>query len=150
MVLRAWLRERAAAPHEVVFPNARGGPLSRDGIQYLLAKHLAVAQKTCPTLRAKRVSPHVLRRTTAMQLLQAGVDRSGIALWLGHESVETTNRFTSMPILPLRKNWSKRRHHPIPLEDDSSPVTACLLFSGAYDYADQNGRFRKGTAAWQQ
>lgn len=90
MVLREWLRERAGAPLDVVFPNARGGPLSRDGIQYLLAKHLAVAQEACPTLRAKRVSPHVLRRTTAMQLLQAGVDRSVIALWLGHESVETT------------------------------------------------------------
>jgi integrase/recombinase XerD len=93
MVLRAWLRERAAGPHEPLFPNARGGPLSRDGIQYILAKHLATAQEACPTLRDKRVSPHVLRHTTAMNLLQAGVDRSVIALWLGHESVETTQTY---------------------------------------------------------
>jgi site-specific recombinase XerD len=89
-VLRAWLRERAATPTEPLFPNARGGFLSRDGVEYLLAKHVQAAQRYCPSLRGKRVSPHVLRHSTAMDLLQAGVDSSVIALWLGHESVETT------------------------------------------------------------
>lgn len=64
--------------------------LSADGVQYLLAKHVAVAAKDCPSLAHKRVTPHVLRHTTAMELLLAGVDRAVIALWLGHESVEAT------------------------------------------------------------
>lgn len=89
-VLKAWLQERGGLAEEVVFPNARGAQLSPDGVQYLLAKHVATAQQTCLSLRKKRISPHVLRHTAAMELLQAGVDRSVIALWLGHESVETT------------------------------------------------------------
>jgi len=88
--LRAWLRERNADPSEPLFPNARGGPLSSDGVQYLLNKHIATACQQCPSLKKKKVSPHVLRHTAAMDLLQHGVDRSVIALWLGHESVETT------------------------------------------------------------
>lgn len=90
MVLKAWLREPARGQMEIVFPNARGGRLSADGVEYLLAKHTAVARKICPSLQQKRVTPHVLRHTTALELLQAGVDRALIALWLGHESVETT------------------------------------------------------------
>jgi site-specific recombinase XerD len=91
--LASWLRERNAQPAEALFPNARGGPLSRDGIEYLLAKHVAAARLRCPSLERKHVSPHVLRHTTAMDLLQHGVDRSVIALWLGHESVETTQMY---------------------------------------------------------
>jgi integrase/recombinase XerD len=64
--------------------------LSADGVQHLLARHVAQARKNCASLRKKRVSPHVLRHAAAMELLQAGVDRAVIALWLGHESVETT------------------------------------------------------------
>jgi len=88
--LRAWLKERRGEPADPVFPNQRGGPLSHDGLGYLLAKHLAKAQARCPSLRRKRVTPHTLRHTAAMELLQNGVDRAVIALWLGHESVETT------------------------------------------------------------
>ncbi len=75
---------------QIVFPNAQGTRLSPDGVQYLLAKHVAVARERCPALKEKRVTPHCLRHTAAMELLQAGVDRSVIALWLGHESIETT------------------------------------------------------------
>ena len=72
-------------------PNCqRGGRLSADAVQHLVAKHAAAAQKLCPSLTKKTVSPHVLRHSAAMELLQAGVDRSMIALWLGHESLETT------------------------------------------------------------
>ena len=92
-VLREWLRERRAEPAEPLFPAARGGPLSRDGVGYLLAKHVTVAKRSCPSLQRKRVSPHVLRHSTAMDLLQHGVDRSVIALWLGHESMETTQMY---------------------------------------------------------
>ena len=87
--LRRWLSERSGQPSDVVFPNARGSALSRDGLEYLLAKHVATAHPSCPSLRNKRVSPHVLRHSAAMDLLQHGVDRSVIALWLGHESMET-------------------------------------------------------------
>lgn len=89
-VLTAWLREPTRAPNQPVFPNARGGLLSSHGVHYLLAKHVAVAGEQCKSLARKRVSPHVLRHTTAMDLLQEGVEQSVIALWLGHESIETT------------------------------------------------------------
>ena len=87
--MKAWLRERSDSPSDFVFPNARDGRLSSDGVAYILAKHAATARRKCPSLKKKRVSPHLLRHTTAMNLLQAGVGRSVIALWLGHESVET-------------------------------------------------------------
>ncbi len=89
-VLKAWLQEIPGNADATVFPNARGTRLSADGMQYLLAKHVAVAAMRCPSLATKRVTPHVLRHTCAMELLQAGADRAVIALWLGHESVETT------------------------------------------------------------
>jgi site-specific recombinase XerD len=89
-VMAAWLREPPRVPGQPVFPNARGGPLSPHGIHYLLAKHVKTACVQCPSLKRKRVSPHVLRHTTAMDLLQTGVEQSVIALWLGHESIETT------------------------------------------------------------
>lgn len=88
--LRAWLRERNGQPSDVLFPNARGLPLSHDGLDYLLSKHITTARRQCASLAKKRVTPHVLRHSLAMDLLQHGVDRSVIALWLGHESMETT------------------------------------------------------------
>lgn len=89
-VMTAWLREPLKAPGQPLFPNARGGRLSSHGVHYLLAKHVAAACRACPSLKRKRVTPHVLRHTTAMDLLQAGVEQAVIALWLGHESIETT------------------------------------------------------------
>jgi site-specific recombinase XerD len=89
-VLRAWLREPQRGEETVLFPNARGQRLSVHGVQYLLTKYRNMASGLCPSLRDKRVTVHRLRHTMAMELLQAGVDRSVIALWLGHERVETT------------------------------------------------------------
>ena len=89
-VLKAWLREPQRGEANIVFPNARGGRLSADGVQYLLAKHCVAAATVCPSLKDKHVTVHCLRHTMAMDLLQAGAERSVIALWLGHESVETT------------------------------------------------------------
>ena len=88
--LRIWLREHKGQPSDPLFSNAQGRPLSRDGVEYLLTKHVATASLKCASLKHKRVSPHVLRHSLAMELLQHGVDRSVIALWLGHESIETT------------------------------------------------------------
>ena len=89
-LLTAWIREQGEDGTQILFPSARGGTLSADAVQHLVAKHAIAAQQVCPSLADKHVSPHVLRHTTAMELLQAGVDRTLIALWLGHESVETT------------------------------------------------------------
>lgn len=89
-VLKAWFKEPWCSKNGAVFTNARGEKLSADGVQYIVAKHARIAGSTCPSLANKRVTPHVLRHTAAMELLQAGVDRTVIALWLGHESMETT------------------------------------------------------------
>lgn len=90
-VLQAWLQEVGPQEDQTVFPKARGTPLSRQGVMYLLQQVVHKAVGTCPSLRTKPVSPHVIRHTTAMHLLQAGVDIAVIALWLGHESIETTH-----------------------------------------------------------
>jgi integrase/recombinase XerD len=90
-VLRAWLAERPGDPLDPLFAASHGGRLSRDAVERLLTKHAAVAAHHCPTLRSKQVSPHVLRHTSAMRLLHAGVDTTVIALWLGHESTRTTD-----------------------------------------------------------
>ncbi len=89
-VLRAWLKERGGAPEDPVFPSTRRGVLSLDALAKMVKKHAATAAKTCPSLHRKRVTPHVLRHTAAMQLREARVDLSTIALWLGHESIATT------------------------------------------------------------
>jgi integrase/recombinase XerD len=92
-ILTQWLRECPAEPATPVFPSSRGGPLSRDAVERLVARHRRIAARQCPSLGRKRVTPHVLRHTAAMQLLRHGIDRSVIALWLGHESVETTQMY---------------------------------------------------------
>ncbi len=89
-VLNAWLAERAGLPADPLFITRRGTPLSRDALERRIAKHTATAALSCPTLREKKVSPHVLRHSAAMRLLNAGVDTSVIALWMGHENVATT------------------------------------------------------------
>jgi site-specific recombinase XerD len=89
-VLKTWLREPQRGDHDILFPSARGERLSVHGVQYIMNKHRMAASRVCPSLNKKKVSVHRLRHTMAMDLLQAGVDRSVIALWLGHESVETT------------------------------------------------------------
>jgi integrase/recombinase XerD len=90
-VLRAWFHELGEAADRYVFPNTRGGPLTRHGIAYILDQTVERARRNCPSLAQKQVTPHVLRHTTAMHLLQAGVDVTVIALWLGHENMQTTH-----------------------------------------------------------
>ena len=89
-VLRAWVRECGGTPSDALFPSLRGGKLSRDAVERLVMKYATLAHQCCPSLKGRRITPHVLRHTTAVQLLQAGVDRAVIALWLGHEQIETT------------------------------------------------------------
>lgn len=89
-ILRDWLSEQSADPSTPLFPTRRGTTLSRDAIEHRLARYTAQAANRCPSLHGKTITAHVLRHTTAMRLLHAGVDTSVIALWLGHVSVETT------------------------------------------------------------
>ena len=90
-VVKAWIDERGEVEKNApLFPSNRGGPLSRDAVERLVAKHCCTAARTCPTLQKKKITPHSLRHTAAMALLQQGVGCTVIALWLGHESVETT------------------------------------------------------------
>jgi integrase/recombinase XerD len=120
--LKLWLREPRRGTGDILFPSARGARLSADGVQFLLAKHVAKARQQCPSLENKRVTPHVLRHTAAMELLQAGVDRSLIALWLGHESIETTQMYLDADLalkekalartIPLAEPKAVRRYRP--------------------------------------
>lgn len=90
-VLQSWFRELEKLRVSLAFPNRRGSMMSSDGVNYILQQSVRRAALTCPSLLGKRVTPHMLRHTTAMHLLQSGVDLAVIALWLGHESLETTH-----------------------------------------------------------
>ena len=95
-VPRGFLRSGRELGHQeqaVAFPGIRGEPLSRFAIHLLLHKIVEHARSRCPSLAKKRISPHIVRHSTAMALLQSGVDIAVIALWLGHESIETTNKY---------------------------------------------------------
>jgi integrase/recombinase XerD len=89
-ILRGWLAERGGAGPDPLFPSRRGTRLSRDAVEHLVARHAATAARTCPSIAAKHVTPHVMRHSAAMSLLHAGIDITVIALWLGHESPATT------------------------------------------------------------
>ncbi len=106
-VLRAWLRERGGSDTDPLFPSSRGGLLGRDGVQDIVAKHVVTARRACLSLRRKRVTPHVLRHSAAMNLLQHGVDRTVIALWLGHESIETTQIYLDADLEMKEKALAK-------------------------------------------
>ena len=89
-VLKAWLKERGGADSDPLFPINRGTRMSQDALEGIVRRHTLTASRSCPSLAGKRVSPHVLRHSTAMELLHHGVDQTVIALWLGHEQIETT------------------------------------------------------------
>jgi integrase/recombinase XerD len=89
-VLRSWIAERTGQPSDPLFPTRTGHRLSRDAVEHRIAVHVRTAGPSCPSLASKKITAHTLRHTAAMQLLHAGVDTSVIALWLGHEKVDTT------------------------------------------------------------
>lgn len=106
-VLQRWLKERRGAVDDPLFPSIRGDRLSRDALEHLVRKHSQAAAALCPSLAGKRVSPHILRHSTAMELLQHGVDQTVIALWLGHESVETTQIYIHADLRMKEKALSR-------------------------------------------
>jgi site-specific recombinase XerD len=106
-VLKAWLREPLRGDGRLLFPNAKGGRLTVHGVKYMLKKHAATASKVCPSLKGKRITVHLLRHTMALEMLQAGVDCAVIALWLGHESVETTQIYLEATLAMKEKALAK-------------------------------------------
>jgi len=115
--LRELLAERAVSPSatEQLFRSHRGEPLTRFGVRYLVQKHASAASSVVHTLAAKRIHPHVIRHTTAVHLLQAGVDLVTISHWLGHASVETTNRYAAVDLEMKRAAIAKAQ--PVPVVD---------------------------------
>jgi integrase/recombinase XerD len=94
LALRSWLAVRGKALVPELFLNARGLPMTRSGFEYILRKHVRIAANTCPSLLKKRVSPHVLRHTCALTVLQATKDMRKVSLWLGHASMQSTEIYT--------------------------------------------------------
>lgn len=90
-VLQVWFRELGEERSHMAFPNARGRPLARHSVNYLIHKAVQGAAPSCPSLLTRPITPHLIRHTTATHLLQSGIDIATIALWLGHESMETTH-----------------------------------------------------------
>lgn len=125
--LTAWLKERAGQPDDPVFPTSRGQPLSRDALEHRLAHYLPVAARSCPSLADKKVTLHVLRHTTAMRLLHAGVDTTVIALWLGHEQVETTQIYLHAD-LALKERALARTTPPGSIPGRYRPPDTTLAF----------------------
>ena len=110
-VLQQWVKEIPEALKQHLFPSSRGTRLSSDGVQHRLKIYATEARKRCASLAKKRVSPHVLRHTAAMSLLQSGVDVSVIALWLGHESIETTHIYLEADMAMREKALAKTTPH---------------------------------------
>jgi len=98
VVLRRWLEERNGCDGDSLFPTCRGSSLSSDAVQWLLKKYTHIAKQGSPTLARRHVTPHILRHTRAMNLLTSGVDLTVIALWLGHESIQTTQIYIHVHI----------------------------------------------------
>jgi site-specific recombinase XerD len=112
--LREWMARIGAGPEAYLFPNRSGGQLSRSGVENRLEGAVEVASSRCPSLRGKKVSPHTLRHTTAMHLLQSGVDVTVIALWLGHEGTGTTHQYVEANL--AMKDQALARLEEIPTE----------------------------------
>jgi site-specific recombinase XerD len=126
-LLRAWAHEVGGGPGDPVFPGPGGKALSRDAIAKLVARHAASAGKLCPSITAKKVGPHTLRHSCAMRLLEAGVDVAVIALWLGHESVRTTDIYQHAN-LALKERALDKTAQPHAVRGRYKPPDSLLAF----------------------
>jgi site-specific recombinase XerD len=129
-VMRAWARERQGRPEDPLFATSTGRPLTRDALERRLAKHAATAAAPCPSLAAKTITPHVLRHTAAMRLLHAGVDTTVIALWLGHEQIQTTQIYLHAD-LAIKQKALDRTTPPAAKPGRYQPTDRVLAFLDA-------------------
>jgi len=127
-VLRSWLTERRGGPGDPLFPTWSGKQLSRDAVERLVTKYATTAQRRCPTLKHKRLTPHVMRHTCAMALRRAGVPVEVIALWLGHESTRTTTNTYLHADLALKEKALARTVPPNIKPGRYRPPDALLAF----------------------
>jgi len=129
-VMRAWTREHAGQPDDPLFATSTCRPLTRDALERRLAKHAATATTACPSLAAKTITPHVLRHTAAMRLLHAGVDTTVIALWLGHEQIQTTRIYLHAD-LAIKQKALDRTTPPTAKPGRYQPTDRVLAFLDA-------------------
>ena len=125
--LRAWLDQITSEPAAPVFPNRSGGPLTRSGVRDRLDRAVTIAEQHCPSLRGQHVTPHTLRHSTAMHLLQSGTDLAVIALWLGHESPATTHQYLEAD-LAAKEAVLRRLTSPGPAPARFQPGDQLLAF----------------------
>ena len=118
--LKKWFQELGGDEGQIAFPSARGKPLSRQGVNYLIQQMTESAMLHCPSLQSKKVTPHVIRHSTAMHLLQASIDVATIALWLGHESIDTTHVYLEADLEAKERALQKLA----PVEDQGARFTA--------------------------
>lgn len=126
-LLRGWLRERAGNRNDPLFPTSTGARLTRDAIARRITKHAHTAASGCPSLTTKQLTPHVLRHTSAMQLLHAGVDTTLIALWLGHEDVRSTQIYIHAD-MTIKEKTLARTNQPSTTPGRYRPTDQLLAF----------------------
>lgn len=126
-LLRTWLDRDLVTPDSPLFPNREGRRMSRSGVAHRLRLAVKAATATCPSLERLRISPHTFRHTTAMHLLQAGVDITVIAVWLGHESLTTTHRYVEAD-LAMKQRTLERLPDPGTRRTPSPPTDRLLSF----------------------
>ena len=107
-LLRAWLRERTGEPDDPLFPSRQGGRLSSDAVQRLVAKHITAARIACPSIKSKHITAHNLRHSCAMDLLASGVDVATLALWLGHEKLDSVNAYVHTDLTTKERALERR------------------------------------------
>ena len=129
-VMRAWTRERNGQPDDPLFATSTGRKLTRDALERRMTKHSTTAARACPSLAAKTITPHVLRHTTAMRLLHAGVDTTVIALWLGHEQIQTTQIYLHAD-LAIKQKALDRTTPPTAKPGRYQPTDRVLAFLDA-------------------
>ena len=125
--LRGWLNRIGSAPDAPVFPNRAGAPLTRSGVRDRLNHAVAIAERHCPSMHAQHITPHTLRHSTAMHLLQSGTDLAVIALWLGHSSPAVTHQYLEAD-LAAKEAVLRRLADPSPTPTRFHPGDRLLAF----------------------
>lgn len=142
VILRGWLNEVPSPAEAALFPNRFGGIMTRAGVEQRLALAVQRAANECPSLRARRISPHVFRHSIALHLLQAGVDLTIVGLWLGHESIATTHHYIEANLAMKRKALSSLQSPGLPLRQYRAPPNL-LQFLEKLCTVDGSPRYRR-------